>query len=77
MLPAATEVHCDGNGAYHAHAIAGFRAYEYAPKLDAINPLFLSHPAMVCSHPGCYSSGNRRGQQFGPCLRLTKEVTKY
>ena len=48
-LPAATEVRCDAYGAYRAHVKARFRVYGYALTLDAINPLFLSHLAMVCS----------------------------
>ena len=44
MLPAATEVRCDGDGAYRTHAIAKFRAYEYTLMLDVKNPLYLSLP---------------------------------
>ena len=42
--PAAAKVCSDVYGAYCAHAIAKFRAYEYAPMLDIINPLYLSLP---------------------------------
>ena len=71
MLPAAAEVCCDADGAYRAHAIVGFRAYEYAPRPDAINPLFLSHPAMVCSLLGYCSLENRKDLQSGPSLSLS------
>ena len=70
--PTAAEVPSDVSSAYCARVEVGFRAYGYALTPDAINLHFPSHPTEVCSHPGCYSSGNRRGQQFGPCLRLTK-----
>ena len=69
--PIAAEVHSDVNGAYCAHATTKFQACEYAPRLDAINLQYLDLPTAFCFHPGCYSLGNRRGQQFGPCLSLT------
>ena len=72
MSPVAAEVHSDVDGAYHALATTRFRACEYAPMPDAINLQFPSHPTVFCSHPGCYSLGNRRGQQFGPCLSLSQ-----
>ena len=62
MPPAAAEVRFDDDGAYRAHAKAVFQAYEYDLMPDAINLQFSSHPTEFCSHPGCYSSGNRRGQ---------------
>ena len=71
-LLAATEVCSDDDGTYRAHAKAMFRASEYAPMLDVINPLYLGLPTALCYHPGCYSLGNHRGQQFGPCLSLSQ-----
>ena len=68
--PIAAEVRSDGDGAYHAHATTRSQAYEYAPMLDAINLLFLSHPLVFCFHLGCYSLVNRRDPQFGPWLSL-------
>ena len=68
---AAAEVHSDVCGAYHAHATTRFPEYKYALELDVTNLLFLSHPTVFCSHPGCYFLVNRRDPQFGPWLSLT------
>ena len=76
-LPAASEVRSDGDGAYRAHAIAVFQVCEYALMPDAIDLQFSSQPTGFCYHLGCYSSGNCRGQQFGPSLILSNEVTMY
>ena len=42
--PVAAEIHFDDDGACCAHAIAIFRACEYALKLEVTNLLFLRHP---------------------------------
>ena len=70
-LPAASEVHSDAYGAYRANVKARFRACEYALKLDVINALYLNLPTTFYSHPGCYSSGSRRGLLSGPWLSIS------
>ena len=69
---AAAEVRSDVCGAYRAHATAIFRACEYIPRLDAINPLCLGLPAAFCFLPRCYSLGSCKDQLSGPCLRLSQ-----
>ena len=75
--PVAAEVYSDVGGTYRAHDITRFRVYGSSPMLDVINLQYLGLPTAFCFHPGCYSLGNRRGQQFGPCLSLSKEITRY
>ena len=70
--PIAAEVRSNGYGTYRAHAGAEFPVYGYIPKPNAINLQLLSHPTVFYFHPGCYSLGNRKDQQFGPCLRLSQ-----
>ena len=69
--PIAAEVHSAISGAYRTHATTIFRACEYAPMLDVTNLQYLGLPLALCFHPGCYSLGIRRGQQFGSCLSLS------
>ena len=76
-LPAASEVHSDDDGAYRAHAKAISLVYGSSLMPDVINPQYPGLLAMSCFLLWCCSLENRKGQQFGPCLRLTNKVTKY
>ena len=70
--PTAVEVCSDVASAYCAHAGAEFPAYGCIPMPDTINLQHLGLPTMFCFLLGCCSLENHKGQQFGPCLRLSQ-----
>ena len=70
-LPAASKVCSDDDGAYRAHAKAISLVYGSSLTPGAINPQYPSLLAIFYFLLGCCSLENRKGQQFGPCFKLS------